>query len=648
MPNADGSIIIKADVDDKDAEKRLTQLNKTIEKTEKELSKLQAKKLPIVEQANDLEGALDAAKYRLEYMQSGVEWFPDVSIKAQVEKVNSLQKSWDRVQDKLDPINDKIKNMTANLDAAKGEAGELEARMVSAGYRTQEAMNAAKKSVDKFTTRLKKLAKRVLVFSLFTMALRGLRDWFGGVIKTNEEATQAIARLRGALLTLAQPLINVLIPAFTAFLNVLTAIVGEIAKIVSGLFGATIEDSAKAAENLQKEKDALEGTGKAAKKAEKSLASFDEINKLSTPAAGSAQQESTAPDFSWADGVSEYLQKIAKAVLLIGAGLALWKISNKLPGTLSLVLSKLGGVLIAVGGLIIACQGLKDAWENGVDWGNVATMIAGVTAAAIGLSMVFGPIGAGIALVVGGLAMLVAGFRDVINNGANLQNTLLVIAGIIATGLGISLLVGSFIPLLVAGILAVIAAIVAWQGNLGDLATAFKNVFKGILDFFVGVFTGDMERAVKGLKNTFFGAINSIIVIFESLVNAIITGINKLINGANNLGSKFGISKSIPTISKVSLKRIPYLASGAVIPPNREFLAVLGDQTRGNNIETPEALLRKIVREEGGSHMSDAILRDILDAIRAGHVIAVDNVALGKVMQKTSYNTARASGTSLL
>lgn len=37
---------------------------------------------------------------------------------------------------------------------------------------------------------------------------------------------------------------------------------------------------------------------------------------------------------------------------------------------------------------------------------------------------------------------------------------------------------------------------------------------------------------------------------------------------------------------------------GAVIPPRSEFLAVLGDQKQGNNIETPEALLRKIVREE--------------------------------------------------
>lgn len=45
---------------------------------------------------------------------------------------------------------------------------------------------------------------------------------------------------------------------------------------------------------------------------------------------------------------------------------------------------------------------------------------------------------------------------------------------------------------------------------------------------------------------------------------------------------------------------VPYLAKGAVIPPRSEFLAVLGDQKQGNNIETPEALLRKIVREETG------------------------------------------------
>ena len=50
---------------------------------------------------------------------------------------------------------------------------------------------------------------------------------------------------------------------------------------------------------------------------------------------------------------------------------------------------------------------------------------------------------------------------------------------------------------------------------------------------------------------------------------------------------------------------IPYLASGAVIPPRSEFLAVLGDQKKGNNLEAPETLLRQIVREESGKGQGD-------------------------------------------
>lgn len=47
-------------------------------------------------------------------------------------------------------------------------------------------------------------------------------------------------------------------------------------------------------------------------------------------------------------------------------------------------------------------------------------------------------------------------------------------------------------------------------------------------------------------------------------------------------------------------RNIPYLATGAVIPPNAPFYAVLGDQKHGTNLETPESLLRQIVREESG------------------------------------------------
>ena len=61
---------------------------------------------------------------------------------------------------------------------------------------------------------------------------------------------------------------------------------------------------------------------------------------------------------------------------------------------------------------------------------------------------------------------------------------------------------------------------------------------------------------------------------------------------------------SLPRVNTV-----PYLAKGAVIPPRSEFLAVLGDQKQGNNIETPEALLRKIVREESGGQQGSGNYR---------------------------------------
>lgn len=75
---------------------------------------------------------------------------------------------------------------------------------------------------------------------------------------------------------------------------------------------------------------------------------------------------------------------------------------------------------------------------------------------------------------------------------------------------------------------------------------------------------------------------------------------NSLIGKVNNVTSKVGI----PSIPTFSVPQIPKLATGAVIPPNAEFMAVLGDQKNGRNLETPENLMRQIVREESGSKVS--------------------------------------------
>ena len=85
------------------------------------------------------------------------------------------------------------------------------------------------------------------------------------------------------------------------------------------------------------------------------------------------------------------------------------------------------------------------------------------------------------------------------------------------------------------------------------------------------------------------------------MVNFIGDGLNVVIRGIKKFtafslpdwmgGYKFdGIN--ISEISKVS---IPRLATGSVIPPNREFMAVLGDQKSGTNIEAPLATIEQAV-----------------------------------------------------
>ena len=47
----------------------------------------------------------------------------------------------------------------------------------------------------------------------------------------------------------------------------------------------------------------------------------------------------------------------------------------------------------------------------------------------------------------------------------------------------------------------------------------------------------------------------------------------------------------------IGVPQIPHLATGAVIPPRQEFLAVLGDQKKGTNIEAPLDTIKQANRE---------------------------------------------------
>lgn len=140
------------------------------------------------------------------------------------------------------------------------------------------------------------------------------------------------------------------------------------------------------------------------------------------------------------------------------------------------------------------------------------------------------------------------------------------------------------------------------------------QIFNGIIEFFAGVFTGDFERAWNGIKNIFAGIVNSMITIIENFSNWVINAINGILGGidvvANAIGGIFGQDWTTTKIPNVNL---PRLAQGAVIPANREFLAVLGDQRQGTNIETPlatmvEAFQMALDSRGGGNGQTTVVL----------------------------------------
>lgn len=727
----DGSIVISAEIDNKEAQKELNKLNKEIQSLENQLRSKTSGRLPLEENLKEVNARLEEAKKNLAYLQdeqyfineamkpgSSPEDYIEASsnreeternLKEQQVRVEAIQKEWEKANQKLKVYDNQIMETNLKLEEAKSQAGGLQKQMAkatpannSAGDSASKmgtAMERAKKSAEGFATRLKGVVTSALVFTVVSQGLAKFREWMGKVIQTNDEASAAMARLRGSLLTLAQPLVNVLIPAFTTLVNVLTRIVSVAAQIVSSLFGSTAEQSAEAAENLYNETNAIEDVSGAAKKAEKSLAGFDEINQLSSdsssgPAsAGGSSAGGTAPDFT--GPINDSLTGIVE--LFVGAALL----------ALGAILTFSGAhILLGIGLMILGALAIWDAIST--NWqaiqealqGPIGEIVAIVSGALLALGAVLCFSGVAIPL---GIALLAMGAIGLVTAAAAnwdsivtaLQGpigeiTTLVSGALLALGailclsgvaipLGIALMVLGAIGLVtvaavnwnaivdkVKEILEQIknAVVSVWNwldgfthGFLSDIFGAFGEIFGGIIDLIAGVFSGDWQRAWNGIVSIFKGIWDGLVAIVKAPINAIIGLINGVIDAINwIIGGINSISFDLPDwlggmhigFNIGTIGHIPYLAQGAVIPPNQEFLAVLGDQRRGNNIEAPEGLLRQLIREESGGSEVVLLLQAILEATKAGKKLYVDKKVLAQTAKDGINDMTIAAGKSVL
>lgn len=177
-------------------------------------------------------------------------------------------------------------------------------------------------------------------------------------------------------------------------------------------------------------------------------------------------------------------------------------------------------------------------------------------------------------------------------------------------------IVREFGPAIAGGIGYVVEIFGGLFGGVVDAASYVIDALKGVVDFVVGVFTGDWLRAWNGLSDIFKGVINGMLALVESFVNFFIHAINKVIDAANTLsftapdwlgGKTYGLN-----FRKISELKLPRLATGAVVPPNREFMAVLGDNKSETEVVSPLSTMKQAMlealREAGGSGETTLVL----------------------------------------
>ena len=199
-----------------------------------------------------------------------------------------------------------------------------------------------------------------------------------------------------------------------------------------------------------------------------------------------------------------------------------------------------------------------------------------------------------------------------------------------------------------------------WTNFWNGIVDKFNALKSGLSQAWDAFWTGLSDRVGdiwNGIVNTVKGAVNSLIGFINGMISAVVGGLNSAIDALNSLsvdipdwvpvvgGNRLGFS-----IGHVTAPQIPYLAQGAVIPANREFLAVLGDQSHGTNVEAPLDTIKQAVAEVmedlqagqmAGFEAVVAVLREILSAV---YGIELTDEDVGRAVQRWQHKQLIATG----
>lgn len=661
---------------------------RSIRNAESELAKVNKELESIDKKANEISNRQETLSFDIETQKSLGELGDSEAIKTSELEIRKLDKAMqelavqeDQAKLKASELNSKIaelknnspevnrleqqvRNMTSSLKESKKQTNELgESIKKNLSFKAKlmgiSGFDEVGKKVDKLKSRMSRLIGTVAIFSLIRSSLTNLRNGFVSLLKQNDSFSSSLNQIKANLMTAFAPIYNACLPAINSLMNSLSKLTGTIAVFVSGLFGTSLEDAKKQAEGLSK---SLDDTAKSGEKASGSLASFDNLEVISDSGSSASGGVNSGSNINY-DGEIVYSQKLLDI---------LNKISKWVTDNSEIVIGFIGGVTgalialkllgldpiqslgigIALAGAIILIQGIINFIKD-PSWENFGTILTGLSLILAGVAIAMLAVNAAnpVAWIMLAIAAVVALGAVIIKNWDSIKEVFSKIWSWISekviepvkTGFASA---GEYLKEKWNKVKEFFSGL--WEGMKDGAKNAWegiKKVFSTVATFFKNIFTNAWEGVKRVFSvggKIFDGIKDGILNGFKAIANSIIGGINKVVsipfNGINFALKKIrdieflGISPFKNLIKTINVPQIPKLATGAVIPPRSEFMAILGDQRRGVNIETPldtmvEAFNKALDDRKSGN--GDVVIENLTIVARMGDADVSKTVVKG-------------------
>jgi hypothetical protein len=454
---------------------------------------------------------------------------------------------------------------------------------------------------------------------------------------------------------------------------------GEAAEISAQLSSTDTSGLSDIASGFDAATESAEGTAEAAKKVEKSLAGFDEIQKLG----GTDGDADTSAAPSAGTGVNIPAAELPVTAKLDGENVVLEKVRTFL-FELRELFRPLGDALI---GLFQPLgTDLQWVWDNTLKpfskWVtgtllplSIESLAEGINSIGVAwdvareplqrfwkntLEPIFKQIGVWIEDIITQVTDSFGYFSEKLVEYED--EIAMVIDGISATVQLIWASISPVIDSIVQGIGDILKTAIDWLFSaiqaVGNFFSFIKNTFLAIVSLLKGNFDdagGYAKAALENLINMFIGMANACISVLNSLWSVIFSTIRGVVNSIGGIISKIGSWAGVdwnltwdaqaPLIPLIP-KYVPALAQGAVLPPNKPFLAMVGDQKHGTNVEAPLSTIQEavaIVMEDmirsniAGHEATVAVLKEILEAVLG---IEIGDDVIGNAVSR--YNSKMA------